>query len=926
MRSARLAIVLASLLGLACGPAPERALRDRVPDLPAVDARHLVSDGDSAYAAYAREVGVMRLLDVESRLVAGLSKRSPEAYSRSLEALGPYLDRVTGRLATEYHLPEFRSALAYRRRIDPRVGLELAAADRHRIDLIAEPDLSAAEKESGLLEVLRTYRETGYHPGVVVAEFALARQVDAQGRSAEGVGWLRRAERHAREWNLTLLDCQVLGALGSWYATLQKPDSMYLCMDRALALARRARHPFQTSRILTFYGNFYWRQGRLTPARDYFAAAYQACREYKGGAVNELRVLNDTLLNLYARLGCWEAVDDLLPRAHLLEREFLASPRSRNRVILVSTRRVEMRLRFARGDMDGARRIFDGIRNTAREGERTTYAGLLESWCEGLLENGADRPALAAAEEGLRYASERNLPESEAQFALDLAQAQVRTGAYAEAGAALERFVRLHPESDDETDLAGWARHDALEAARLDRLGRRGEAATAAARGVERLGKALARMDRSPLAYLRLGTCGILHDEILDLLSDSPEAGYSAEMEWRRLVDWIGTRNRGQAGGEGAEPFRWLTHPAADTPGSRPGPDPAVELRNRLAAHHAVHLVYRVQPNRVIRWTADGVAGVRADTLAAPPDSIRAWVARATKAMAGSPEGARGIPAELGRLAGALLPPEVIDGTAGAEMLLITPDGCLSLLPFEALDLSGGPAYLPLLSRYEVAYLRYQTAVGPPARGDPLVVANPDISPALGRRYPDLRSLAFEPREVAAISTRYPGTRVLAGREATRARILAAWERAPILYVASHVVRDPQAPFVIFIPVAPAGPDAHDPGYIDMEDVAGADLRGCTLAVLAGCASGVPYVAAGGSAPSPGQVFLDAGARAVVQTFFPVRDEDAATAMENFLQAWIVGGEDPVPALTRARRRVLADGAGRGGFAWAAFSIELAGI
>ncbi len=926
MQHTRLVIVLAALLGLACGPRPERALRARVPDLPAEDARHLLSDGDSAYAAYAREVGVMRLLDVESRLVAGLSKRSPEAYSRSLEALGPYLDRVTGRLAAEYHLPEFRDALAFRRRIDPSVGLELAAADRRRIHLIADPNLSAAEKESGLREMLRIYRETGYRPGVVVAEFALARQADAQGRSAEGVGWLRRAERHAREWNLTLLDCQVLGALGSWYAALQKPDSMYLCLDRALTQARHARHPYQTSRILTFYGNYYWRKGRLIPARDYFLAAYEACREYKGGAVDELRILNDTLLSLYAGLGCWEAVEDLLPRAHLLEREFFASPRSRSRTFWISTQRVEMRLRFARGDVEGARRIFEKVRDTAREGVRTTYAGLLESWCEGLLENGADRRALAAAEEGLRYAADRNLPEAEARFALDLAQAQVRTGAYAEAGAALDRFVRMHPKSDDETDLNDWARHDALEAARLDRLGRRDEATAAAARGVGRLEAALVCMDRTPLAYLRLGTCGDLHDEVLDLLSDSPEAGYAAEMEWRRLVDSIGARSRGRTRDGAAEPSRWFARSASHAPGPRPGSDPGADLRKRLTARRAVHLVYRVQPSRVIRWTADGETGVRADTLAATPDSIRAWVGRATRAMGRSLEDARGVPPELTRLAGALLPPSVIDGTAGAKMLLISPDGWLSLLPFEALDISGGPAYLPLLSRYEVAYLRYQTAAAPPARGDPLVVANPDISPELGRRYPALRPLAFDRREVSAISTRYPGTRVLAGREATKARILAAWEKAPILYVASHVVRDPQTPYVTFIPVAPAGTGTHDPGYIDMEDVAGADLRGCTLAVLAGCASGVPYVAAGGTAPSLGQVFLDAGARAVVETFFPVRDEDAEATMEEFLQAWIGGGDDPVAALTRVRRKALADGARRGGFAWAAFSIELAGI
>jgi tetratricopeptide (TPR) repeat protein len=917
----RLMPVLMSLFVLACAPNRQQQLRARVPGLSKEDIRHLVSDDDSTYAAYARQVGVMRLLDVESRLTAALNTTSPQAYARSLAALGPYLDRVTDRLAVEYHLPEFREAVAYNRRLDPAGREAVTGADRRRNHLIATPDLTAAEKETGLLQVLDVYRKYDFRPGVVVTEFALARQADAQSHSKEGVEWLRRAERHARQWNLTLLECQVLGALGSWYAAQGESDSMSLCLDRALTLARRVRHPYQTSRILTFYGNAYWRRGRLAVARDYFTAAYEACRKYKADSVTELRVLNDTLLNLYARLGCWDAVGELLPRAHLLERKFLKSPRAQDRTIWVTSKSIEMRFRFARGDVAGARRIFKEIRGVARKGVRTTYAGLMESWCEGLLQNDALDPASAAAKTGLDYAVKRNLPDAEAAFALDLAQVQVRTGRYVEAGASLERYrdVRGKEENDDVGD---WARYDALETLRLQGLGRSDEAAEVIARGRERLRSALAFMDPTPLAYLRLGTCGRLHDEILALHPHDPKAGYLAEMEWRGLVRSIGTARRDDGGARSGSPPA-SPRSVAGTGDSASGEGPGDDLLKRLAAGNVLHLVYRIQPRRVIRWTAGPEASVRADTLTVVPDSLRAWIHAARSAMESGPEGMRGAAPELERLARVLLPPAVLNGTVTARRILITPDGWLSLLPFGALDLTPGPGYAPLLGRYEIACLRYQTTAAPPARGAPLVVIDPLISPELRRRYPSLHPLATDRREVTMASNRFPRAEVLTGRQATKARILEAWGSAPLLYVASHVVRDPEAPYLTFVPVAAAGSADGDADYLSMEDVTAADLHGCVLAILAGCASGVPYVSSGGEAPSLGEVFLDAGAHAVVETFFPVRDEETATIMNRFLGAWSEAGMDPVTALTRARREALAN---THDFGWAAFSVELSGI
>ena len=164
-------------------------------------------------------------------------------------------------------------------------------------------------------------------------------------------------------------------------------------------------------------------------------------------------------------------------------------------------------------------------------------------------------------------------------------------------------------------------------------------------------------------------------------------------------------------------------------------------------------------------------------------------------------------------------------------------------------------------------------------------------------------------------------------RQATKDSVLDAWAHASRIYVAAHVARVPEIPFLTFIPLAlPEGADESQ-AYLEIKDVRSLDLSECELVVLSACASGAPYVEGERVAPSMGDAFLDAGARAVVQTFLPVRDADAIRFAARFLSTWEGGREDVVTALNRARREdVAASGHAGDPAAWATWSASVRGI
>jgi CHAT domain-containing protein len=292
------------------------------------------------------------------------------------------------------------------------------------------------------------------------------------------------------------------------------------------------------------------------------------------------------------------------------------------------------------------------------------------------------------------------------------------------------------------------------------------------------------------------------------------------------------------------------------------------------------------------------------------------------------PEGLR---AELYSLARDLLPDWMFENPASTHFastrtpdpetfpeILICPDGALSALPFGILNLSAD-GYLPLIARHDPVY---RWAAGgdecptkDPGNASPgVIVAAPLPVAGSALWNSNLPRLEYGLTEARALQQWMPRSILLEGEAATKSALFAAWEGAPFLYFACHVVRDADAPYISYLPLSlpPTSAEVEGSvgdGYLDARDVGAVTFRSRPLVVLSACSSGAPYLVRGAQAPGLGEAFLKAGASTVIQTYWSVRDDVEARLMQEAMHAWAVEGTPPARALNAARRDMARNGA-----------------
>jgi CHAT domain-containing protein len=314
-----------------------------------------------------------------------------------------------------------------------------------------------------------------------------------------------------------------------------------------------------------------------------------------------------------------------------------------------------------------------------------------------------------------------------------------------------------------------------------------------------------------------------------------------------------------------------------------------------------------------------------------PADSLRSMTRRAVDSLA-TPQPINAacdaaLATELRRLARLLLPtlqPVQLTADGARPRLLISPDAFLDALAFEALNLSD-VGYSPVLRDRDVAYLRYFRSgrVSKPRAMPALAVVEPKVPRSIQRRHQGIRPLERGADEVHELAELLPGSTVLSGVDASKQRLMRSWQGAHVLYFATHVFRDSEAPYLNYIALAAPESIAAE-SYLGVSDIRAADLTACELVVLSACASGAPYVAQTFSGVSLAGAFLDAGAHAAVRTLWNVRDEDAQRIMSRFMHHWIRLDQPPVKALGDARRELLGSvETATHPFTWAAYGIEL---
>jgi CHAT domain-containing protein len=230
------------------------------------------------------------------------------------------------------------------------------------------------------------------------------------------------------------------------------------------------------------------------------------------------------------------------------------------------------------------------------------------------------------------------------------------------------------------------------------------------------------------------------------------------------------------------------------------------------------------------------------------------------------------------------------------------------------------------LSKYDIAYLRHvENSHRQSGKAPGVVLVNAQISKELDYKYIFQRKLSQTHSEGTTIAAIDPNVHYLEGTPATKSNLLSCWEEASFIYIASHIFRNPEVPYLMLIPLTPPeGTGGPHESYIDFRDIRSADFSECNLVVLSGCSSGAPYVDAHSVGPSLGDAFLDAGANAVVQTFWDVRDENASKLMKSYINSWEAPDFDKIHSLCEIRRKALQSPQGpRHPSTWAAYAIKI---
>lgn len=279
--------------------------------------------------------------------------------------------------------------------------------------------------------------------------------------------------------------------------------------------------------------------------------------------------------------------------------------------------------------------------------------------------------------------------------------------------------------------------------------------------------------------------------------------------------------------------------------------------------------------------------------------------------------------------------------------LLISPDGPLALVPFEALVDEAGRY---LVEQHPVTYvstgrdlLRMQVARS--SRGAPVVLADPlfgepettsnapaQRAPSPGRRGitagEDLSAMYFAPLagtryEAQSIQSVFPDAQLLSGARATEAALKSV--QAPrILHVATHgffIERAGSAENPLLrsgLALAGANLSKKEDGILTAMEAAHLNLWGTKLVTLSACDTGVGVVRNGDGVYGLRRSIFLAGAETLLMSLWPVSDAITREMMTDYYKG-LKAGRGRGDALRRVQLTMLARKERAHPFYWASF-------
>jgi CHAT domain-containing protein/Tfp pilus assembly protein PilF len=745
-----------------------------------------------------------------------------------------------------------------------------------------------------------------------------------------------------------------LGFLGNTARALGRPDTARVLYDSALALATAAGDSAIVSSVLINSSGLYAEQGEPAPARAQFDRALAIVRS-RGDRRREA-VLTTLLGDLQRQSGRFVDAVATLERAASLARANRDPVALRSALISLGRTWLELEdpeaarapltaalaLADSTGDETARGRVLSNLALCAKlEGDRTVAtrfaqdalrAGRLAAdsvtthtvevtlgqlaldrddgeeaarWFEAAARSGAGLDAESRAADlgnlGIAAGRRGRLDEAEAHYRAALALADA-TGS---PDMTWHATLGLGDVAERRGDVAGALAHDRRAATLIDTLrSHQGAEAPAIALFASRL-----------FAYEAL-----IH--LLGKLDAArPESGYAAEaFQWsersraRALVDLL-------AASEAA--------PGAAAPALLS----LAQARAALPSREDALLEYSVGDSSSSLWVVTRGKWKRLTLPARPALRLRVETLRRLLADPERSDSRAAHAAARALYAMLIEPAQPLLG--GVRHLLISPDGPLALLPFEALlardDGGEGPAMVKawLASRYEISYVPSASALAAirGGYGGDAVVALGDPCFACGdssAARPELPApLPHTRAELEALQEFCAGRplALLSGRDATRSRLLAlpTLARAGLIHLATHGVADETRPERSGLFLAPEPGDA-GPGFLSLRDIVGLRLD-AALVTLSACETGLGRVERGEGVLGLTRAFLAAGARSAVVSLWSVNDGSSAVLMSAFYRELLGKGLPRSSALASARRTLLRDPDTRAPFHWAPFVL-----
>jgi len=265
------------------------------------------------------------------------------------------------------------------------------------------------------------------------------------------------------------------------------------------------------------------------------------------------------------------------------------------------------------------------------------------------------------------------------------------------------------------------------------------------------------------------------------------------------------------------------------------------------------------------------------------------------------------------RLHDLLLRAALGDLPPGIATLVIVPDGPLHQVPFAALRPSADAA--PLGARFVVvtapsvaAWRRWRLDTPGALPSSALVIADPGAEePEVAAIREPNGALPHARREARLAAAALGGrARILEGGKASEARVKAArMSDYGVLHVAAHARLGDRRKAEAFLLLHPGA--AGEDGRLTVAEASALDLEN-RVVVLAACRTAGGAFLEGEGVQSLARGFMAAGARAVIGSLWPLRDDEAADFFDAFYRA-LGSGRTVADAFASAQRARIAAGA-----------------